>query len=309
MAREPSPPDSDPTRYLATADVPSDAVLTSLLGAEFVAYVCAAPVAHITLRIENTAALLSGAQEMVFQETLRAARLLAARRRPMMFNDLPALEPLSEAFARFGQFIPEHGMSIANALRVQAGGTLEDTQGGDELQRSVARLALDWFPVLLIPEEKDPRLAGMPFALRMGAFAWEHAGVTDFIEALDRPEEPLRALFTSGHIDRATTSRQLMSNSGRGGNIQLGTLVSTLLSNAEMRVRSHGRLELKRFLADVRTQIDELRQLSAGGPVRVPTVVGLGTAQVADDFASTPLGVCCLLRPNGIASTRRFKRI
>lgn len=233
MTGERTPPDTDPTQILATDEVPSEEVLTSLLGARFLSYVCAASLAQVTARIESKATLATSAQETVFAETLRAAGLLAAHRRPMIVNNAPALEPMSDAFARFGQFVPEYGMSIANALRIQAGGTLDDVKSGDDLQSSIARLALDWFPVLLIPEEEDPRLAGMPFAVRIGALAWEHPAVADFIHALDRPEEPLRALFPSGPIDRMTSSRPLMSSSGRGGSIQVATLASTLLSNGK----------------------------------------------------------------------------
>lgn len=59
-----------------------------------------------------------------------------------------------------------------------------------------------------------------------------------------------------------------------------------------MRARNRGGLELNIFLGEVRTQIDELRALALGRTVRVPAVVGLGTAQVTDDFRlETPWGV------------------
>jgi hypothetical protein len=204
MTGGPPDPQTNPALQLATAEVPSDDVLIGLLGTPFLAYVCNATQEEVAARVEHQTLLSVPAQEVVFAETVQAARMLAAYRRPMTVNDAPGHEPISEAFARFGEYLEDRGMSIANALRSQAGGSVEETRGDDPVKDGLRRIARDWFPVLLIPHEDDSPFGRSSFGFQVSILAWEHPGKAALLEELNRRESPLNGLFPEGQVDDLT---------------------------------------------------------------------------------------------------------
>jgi hypothetical protein len=112
---------TNPALQLATAEVPSEDALIKLLGRPFLAYVCNATDEEVATRVADGSPFPNVAQEDVFGQTLEAARTLAANRSLITVNNEPALEPMSDAFGRFGEHLEARGMSIANALRCAAG--------------------------------------------------------------------------------------------------------------------------------------------------------------------------------------------
>lgn len=277
-----------------SAGQPLDATVqasAALLGNRFLAYVCGIDEARIENRLRG--ATLKAPQEHVLKETLELASALLAQRRTMNVNQREVLEPASETLAGFANFSPDHGTGIANALRQASGAELPSVGSADRLKGAVRRIALDWFPALLIPQEEVTPWSPSPFAFRVTSFYWKHPAFEDLVAAVNEADEPLRQLFPPREeVTELTSSKAYMSSAGQGGSVQMGTLVSTLLSGAETRAQFDAVDTAEGFLEIVDSQIDELRKLVAGRSVEVPAAVGLASLQADEDFRlETPWGL------------------
>jgi hypothetical protein len=273
---------------------PSREELVSHLGEEFLAYVSGATPEEIRTRVSNECSLVSRQREEAFVAALDVASRIITQRGAMSVNGNEVPLPIDESLTEFARVVPAEGLSVANVLRTASGASLPDVDVSDPLKRAVRELARDWFPILLLPEGDDEGSAGPHRSLRKTMVTYGHRAMTRIVQAVRAEDEALRAFFpTEIDADGMASSRTFMASTGQGGSLQLATLVPSLLNAAAFRLQMRSRpLTAASYLNAVDALVDELRALGRGEAVEVPAVIGLGSAQVDENFiAATPWGI------------------
>jgi hypothetical protein len=183
--------------------------------------------------------------------------------------------------SQLGQWQEQSGSSIANALRVHAGGTLPVAPHHDEpLMQALLAVARDVWPSLLIP---PPNVGMAPFwnSTPLGVFA--HPMTIDAAKAFLR-DEGLRKLFPGGPTGDAIESLDLggmiqvtsqwMGSAGRGGTVQLASLIGFVISNAHLRcLAEDGEASWESLCTSMSETVSVLRRLAAGDTVEVPKLI------------------------------------
>jgi hypothetical protein len=127
--------------------------------------------------------------------------------------------------------LEESDKSPARSFRLLASGTEEVVAGEDELENIVAAMALDAYPIFLLPPESDPfpQLPGASNS-RLSPFLYRHPQAAEFIVAALQ-DEILKEVFSKEeeHVGRVAT---VMRNTGSGGGIQLAMLPNLIIQNA-----------------------------------------------------------------------------
>jgi hypothetical protein len=250
----------------------TDTELMANLGDDFLAYVCAASPNQIAAFRAGTA--VDPPRQAVLQATLAHARKLAAERRPNATNDeqMPSSgkewEPLSFAFGRFC-VLTEAGMTLADSLRLGAGGSLRELPSDDPVRRALWWLARDVWPALLLPADVLTRAFPVPAVV-----SFHHPSQELLREGLREVREPLRQLYPSvenplGH------SVPVMSTTGTAGALQLSLLGSRLVTVAARWSGWPAHRDGEKFFEQLDEVLHALRQLARWRSVEVPAVVGL----------------------------------
>ena len=161
-------------------EVSGDQLLFAL-GDEFLAYLCATDPERIA-RVRQGEPL-DEPRRSVWEAALQFARQFSLWRRPNASNDefVPPpgqeFEPLSTSFGRFFE-LTESGVTVADALRLEAGGSIRKLPDRDDdlLRHALHWLARDLWPYLLLPPDR-PGWAGFSlFGIGAAAFSHQPSG-------------------------------------------------------------------------------------------------------------------------------------
>lgn len=195
-----------------------------------------------------------------------------------------------QQLSNLGRWQEESRSSIANALRVHAGGDLPVVrETRDPVLHELLKLARDVWPTLLIP---PPRSGPGTFwsSIPLGMFG--HPAAVEAGKSFLR-DEALQKLFpkaASGkELDRLDQAGLLqvhsgwMSTSGRGGTQQLFILLGNLISNARLWLLVTAGDDTWAGLTVVLGEvIAAVRTLATGRSVNVPRLIGFLGLRVPD---------------------------
>lgn len=248
-----------------------------LLGDDFVRYVLSIPEDTPVESIQ-----LSQAQE-------QAVQVIATQTMARGSSDSIALDTYMQTM-NLSTLIPGANTSIVNALRQSTGGQIEEADSpGDDFVDSLIAIARDIWPVYLVrPQGEGPRT----FWMSTPSGAYGHPALTKAVDAF-LADDKLKKLFPyppnhdspSGDDGwaKGIGYQSIIITNGRGGSLQLISLVPGLLANAVFRCLIGGeKLGLKALVPHVIRATEDLRSLADGRTVNVPALLGLAGVRVPE---------------------------
>jgi len=243
-----------------------------MYGKDFLSYVFASD------EIPERDALTDAQQEAVRVLEQFAA---AANREPSGFGR-------SFVLPGVGRYHQATDMSIANALRMQCGGDLEDVDEDDAVTDTLLRLARDAYPVLLLPKPENESLFEWP-ALSLGTAVHTNPRSEEAHRAI-LADEVLGKLFPGAPAPDTLTSyaaateiyAELLLSTGRGGTFQLVMLPQIILISAYYRQALRDGLTPSDYLQVIREVVGDVRTLASRRQINVPMLVGLGNVRLAN---------------------------
>lgn len=181
--------------------------------------------------------------------------------------------PVAEIMATIVTQLDQSGRSVARALRLRVIGREDIPTGQDELERCSIGLALDVYPVLLLPPESDPlpMPIGQPANFRLSSLIFHHPQAKAFTEAALR-DATLKSVFTH-EDDHSGRSAMVYRNTGSGGGLQLMLLPDMILRNAWQHLEGHD-TSPEMFVNEAVNELRAVRSALAGKG-------GTATAKVA----------------------------
>ena len=197
--------------------------------------------------------------------------------------------------SQLGRWQEESGSSIANALRIHAGGELPAfVQPSDPLRNALLAVARDIWPSLLMtPPSSRPALfwTSVPIGL------YTHPMTVDAAKAFLR-DRNLKKLFPGAPTGRAINSLDLtgMSNvnaswtnsAGRGGTQQLSTLLGLIISSSHLRcLAEDGEVSWNSLMVAISTTIAVMRRLARGETVEIPRLIAFAGLKVPEGESVT----------------------
>jgi hypothetical protein len=248
----------------------------ALIGAECVAYVVAGEVADLEALSERA---LSAPQKEALD------KLLLVLGSPIVQSPRRSELKVEAAVSLLTAFDPAADTTLANVLRLEAGGGLPEIPEGDPVEQAAAHLARDSYPALLVPD--DQRL-GTPMSK---ASTFRNPWTTRFQEAVLADEE-LGQRFV-GPADGDAASFPFTSSTGHGeGGVQLVLLADRILGTPAAICRAR-RGSAAEFVAAAVQAVSHLRRLVVlGRTVRSPTLIGFDAVRVPPDTSlETPWGL------------------
>ena len=247
----------------------------ALVGAECVAYVVAAEVCDVKVLSEGT---LSAPQKAALH------KLVLVLGSPIVQSPRPSELKVEAAASLLTVFDPEAETTLANALRLEAGGELPEIPESDLVEQAAAHLARDSYAALLIP---DDRRRSSPMS-RAGTF--RNPWTTRFQEAVLADDE-LGQHFV-GPADGDAASFPFTSSTGHGeGGVQLALLADRILGTPAAMCRAR-RCSAAEFVSAAVQAVAQLRRLVVlGRTVRSRTLIGFDAVCVPPDTSmETPWG-------------------
>ncbi len=242
--------------------------ITALLATPFLAYTTAASEDEIKERLEGRVQTLGGKREAALANTLDMASCWAWPE-----PDAAPARPEGSAadrMRRFGWFDLDAEQTMANRLRTSAGGEIPRTPDGlDPAEQILATIAIDYFPVTLLPPPRPEKPATEPPIVatsRVTAFAEAITGDTSLHRLLTA--EP--AFFTS---------------TGFGYSAPNATrIVECCIATAELRVRIMNRRRAADFIDAALESLQIVRELSQFGQAEAPAIIGFAHVEVPEDM-------------------------
>ena len=152
----------------------------------------------------------------------------------------------------------EDGRSVARSLRLRASGVEVIPACEDEIERALISLALDSYPLRLLPPEPDlPPMMNLHSPSLVMGLLYRHPEARTFSDAAMQ-DPVLKNIFAT---DNAHTGRvgSVFTNTGRGGGVQLVMLPDMVL-NAAWRHIQGGEIEPT---SHVKAALEELRLIRA----------------------------------------------
>jgi hypothetical protein len=232
---------------------PVEALLGETFGIKLLTYLCAISVEEMETRLDSGNALVPQA-EAVLAELAAFAQIVAAQQ-----TANPGL-PAVVALQPLGQFDPASGTTVANRLRLEAGGDLlEASMGGaadDDLVKSLLfTMARDAYPMCLAPSD-----VRFPMSLTS---LYQHPARAELDTAIT--EDPaLSRLFPEDEVGlghRGTVYTSL----GRGSSIHTVLFGSTIVAAAwDAATMDSETPSLAELLAVVNTLVDVIREAAGG---------------------------------------------
>ena len=193
---------------------------------------------------------------------------------------------------RLNHYIPDYGMTVSSALRLQSGGELKALEHSDDLTQELLVLARDTWPIYLLPPPKEELrdLAVMQ--------TYSHPSSQEFLRLALR-DDAIRKLFPAAPEQLPDSTElfeiksEIVYSSGRGGSYQLAMLPDAILNNARCRQLLKGDSDnLDTYLACVIEVLGEVRELAQGKEIAIPVLVGLANMTVPDGArVVTELGI------------------
>jgi hypothetical protein len=260
------------------------AALVGLVGRDLVAYCLAVDLAELD-RIVGGERLATDLQ----QRALSGLSAIASQY---------AMYPV-EIAAALAAYDATTQTSVANAMRLACGGSIDPTEADDPLLQALLTVARDIFPSLLAPIR--PRLAD-PFARGRGGFGdalsdWEdgctralyrHPIAEEAVPDLVRRDPILQPIFA----EHAPEPPFVSLSTGSGTQLPADSLGRGVIHAAVLRV-AHDRADISvtRFLDLVRDTLDKTRSLLGGDTVDLEMLVGWASFPLAaNTTVTTPWG-------------------
>jgi hypothetical protein len=197
--------------------------------------------------------------------------------------------------SNLGRWQEESGSSIANALRVHAGGELPAVpDSANPLVDHLTKVARDIWPSMLLPL---PTISPASFwhSTPIGVFV--HPETIEAGKAFLR-DTKLRKLFPGSPSGTAIDALNMSSlvevnaywttNAGRGGTQGLMTLLGLLISNSHLRsIMRRGRSSWEALVAEIPNTVAEMKKLANSETVDVPRSIGFLGLTVPDEVVVT----------------------
>lgn len=170
-----------------------------------------------------------------------------------------------------GAVNPEHDTTLANIVRLEAGGSIDVEPVADPVLAVLRELARDVFPLLLLPSSDTyPR----PFHLSSVVSLFRHPKRPTFDDAV-MADSSLTTLFPQ-RDDQNGPYGTVLRSTGHGGGLQLIMLAEMLIKNAWAEADlDHDRPALEDLLAALDRQLTIIRRAAAGEPTEVAVRIGL----------------------------------
>jgi hypothetical protein len=162
--------------------------------------------------------------------------------------------------------------SNGNELRRQAGHDVPSVQTDDELLSTLATIARDVFPALLLPAARDPTSVAslvVPSHRLIGRSVDAHPLAVDFVAQIRGD--------ALGELLAGDLSPRFFSfSAGLGGAVALDSLAVALIGSACARARLlHTDLTMERLMVQLTTLLDDLRAIGRNDSIMVPVAVAL----------------------------------
>ncbi|HMJ35173.1 MAG TPA: hypothetical protein VK501_14780 [Baekduia sp.] len=189
------------------------------------------------------------------------------------------------AVSALTMFDDDAGTTIANVLRMQAGGDLPELPVSDPVEEAAAHLARDTFVALLPPVgERSMGSALSPASISRNPWS------VRFQEAV-LADSDLGQLFT-GPPETDAGSFSFMSTTGHGeGGVQLALLGERILSTPAAICRAHQATPTQFVAAGIGAVSHMRRLVIAGRTVRAPALLGFdGISVPPETHVDTPWG-------------------
>lgn len=187
-----------------------------------------------------------------------------------------------------GRYHPASQTSIANALRIQCGGTLEEIDDDDKVTDRLLRLGRDAYPVLLIPKPENEQISFW-HSLSIGTAIHSNPLSTEIHKAILEDAALVRLYPGAPPSDAigsyaAATSidADLSLSTGSGGTHQLVMLPQMILTGAYYRQILQGPLTPPTYLQAIREVLTDIRILANRRQVNTPMLVGPSNVRLAD---------------------------
>lgn len=240
--------------------------ITTLLGVPFLAYVTAASDEQIRARLSGDLQALSEPGEESFLGALQTASEWASPR-----PDAPPARPdgiPADRMRRFGWFQLDAEQTIANLLRIHAGGSLLTPPDElDAVSTMLSAIAIDYFPVTLLPAPRPHQpVTERPVIATSRISAFSHAVAND--PTFTRLLEAQPSFYTSTGFGYSAPDA--------------ARIAECCIATAELRVRT---LDLKRpddFVSAALDCLRIIREFSVSGYADAPAMVGFSNIDVPE---------------------------
>jgi hypothetical protein len=244
---------------------PTTQKVLSLVGLPFLAYIANSSERNIETWINGDRSKFDGPQQAALIEALRLALEWAQPPQPNAPPARPDGEP-SDRMRRFAWFDLDAKQSRANMLRGHAGGVLPvPSESLDPVERALVTMAIDYFPVTLIPRPRPDEPFGETPVVA-------HQRVDAFAEAVTSDKD-LAVLFENGQT--------LYTSAGFGLEApDAGRVTICILANAEQQVRFFQQKEPTAFTEACLGGLRSMRELCRSGEAVVPAQIGFGNVEV-----------------------------
>jgi hypothetical protein len=236
--------------------------IVSLLGIPFLAYVLNSSVEDVGAHIDERQSLAPKTSEALAGVLAHALELAG----DAPFGNSPASPDGSPSarMRRFGWTDIDRATTHANLFRLACGGELPKLPDGlDPVEEAAAEIAVDYFPITLLPTDPDHPLPQKPMIARARVEALEAALATD----------PLAELLAPGVTFYTST--------GMGyGPLWPFRVAECALVTAEQRTRMLGNKSPETYIEAVASNIRLMRELCVTGIAEVPAVVGFWNVEM-----------------------------
>jgi hypothetical protein len=240
-----------------TAELDEELVIAHLLGAPFLAYVINLDPGNAQARLDGQLAELADPGERAFHDLIAHTVTLIN-----MANASPDGPP-SELVRRLGWIDMDREQSHANLFRLANGGELPTVPTGlNEVEAALVAIAIDYFPLTLLPTSSDQPFPGKPLI--------SGARVAALEAALRSTNDPLLTLFPNGNDEELA----YYTSSGLGyGPLWAFRVGECALATAEQMIRVSGNPEPSAFLDRVLRNLGVMRTLCTEGNADVLALV------------------------------------
>jgi hypothetical protein len=182
------------------------------------------------------------------------------------------------------------GNSLLTEIRKSCGGAMPKLDGGSDVVYDLLfEMMVDAYPALLLKLELDFNGVRLDWSY-LTSLTFKHKK-NDQLCAEMLKDEAIKYLFPGvpdpseiiGNQSKLVEVHSSLSwSDGSGGGFQLCMLPQTLIAAVFRRAILNGDKSLKAVVKQIPTILGEVRQLSKGRAVKVPTIIGLGNVRMSD---------------------------
>ncbi|MBI3600957.1 MAG: hypothetical protein HY097_10015, partial [Nitrospinae bacterium] len=161
---------------------------------------------------------------------------------------------------------------IFNIWREELGGLTPKLDESDKVVYLLSKLALEIYPLFLIKTSVAGRLFSHTyFHISSSLYKLPEQNVL-FKEIIN--DTSLKKMFSNIGKNEIDTTGYFMASSGRGGDLQLAGLPSTIITTAYELMRLRGELSQESLISSITKVVEIMRSVAEGELVQVPVFVG-----------------------------------